>query len=321
MPRFLVFLPARMWKIAFFLLMGLGDLGLGQRYSQFQWLSHLRGRSRYASWSAEGADCPLECDCPFAYPTAMYCHGRNLQHVPYVPSHIKYAYLQHNQISSIQDGVFDNATNLVWVVLFNNQLESDKIGMNVFSKLRNLDRLLLEHNQLTRVPPNLPESIRDLRLAHNRISKISSGSFAGMTNLTSLQLQANVIEDVRGAFKGLRSLTILDMRKNKLKKIPNSLPEGLQQLYLEFNEIESLPAHFLTVLPKLQFVRLAHNRLTDGGLPADVFNSSTLVELDLSFNKLDKIPFVHRNLENLYLQANRIKGMIRIFFNFSSYYY
>ncbi|CAG11312.1 unnamed protein product [Tetraodon nigroviridis] len=287
--------------------MGLGDLGFSQHYSQFQWLSYLRGRHRYASFRSEDADCPLECDCPSAYPTAMYCHGRNLQHVPYVPSHIKYVYLQRNQINSIQDGVFDNATNLVWVVLFHNQLESDKIGKNVFSKLRNLDRLLLEHNQLTCVPPNLPKSLSDLRLAHNKISKIPPGLFQRMTNLTSLQLQANVIEDVAGAFSGLKSLTILDMRRNKLKKIPNGLPERLQQLYLEFNDIESVPAHFLTVLPKLQFVRLAHNKLTDKGLPADVFNISTLIELDLSFNKLKKIPLVHRNLENLYLQANRIK--------------
>lgn len=314
MHIFLVFLPVRMWKVALLLIMGLGDLGFSQDYSQFQWLSHLRGRRRFSSSRSVDADCPLECDCPSAYPTAMYCHGRNLQHVPYVPSHIKYAYLQRNQIKSIQDGVFDHATNLVWVVLFHNQLKSDKIGKNVFSKLRNLDRLLLDHNQLTRVPPNLPESISDLRLGHNRISKIAPGLFQGMTNMSSLQLQANVIEDVRGAFNGLKSLTILDMRRNKLKKIPNSLPEGLQQLYLEFNDIESVPARFLTVLPNLQFVRLAHNKLTDKGLPADVFNISTLVELDLSFNKLEKIPVVHRNLENLYLQANRIKGMAIIFF-------
>lgn len=311
---------ARMWKVVILLIIGLGDLGYGQHYSQFQWLSRLRGRRRHASWRVEVADCPLECDCPSAYPMAMYCQGRGLQHVPYVPSHIKYAYLQRNQIAGIQDGVFDNATNLVWVVLFHNRLESDKIGKNVFSKLRNLDRLLLDHNQLTHVPPNLPESIRDLRLNHNRISKVPSGSFKGMSYLSSLQLQANVIEDVRGAFKGLKSLAILDMRKNKLKKIPNSLPGGLQQLYLEFNDIESVPARFFTVLPNLQFVRLAHNKLTDKGLPADIFNTSTLVELDLSFNKLEKIPVVHRNLENLYLQANRIKGMDIIFLCVSSYY-
>lgn len=87
-----------------------------------------------------------------------------------------------------------------------------------------------------------------------------------MTNLTSLQLQANVIDDVAGAFGELKSLTILDMRRNKVKTIPNSLPEGLQQLYLEFTDRESVLVRFLTVLPKLQFVRLAHNKLTDKGL-------------------------------------------------------
>lgn len=298
-----------MRTVVLLLIMGLVDLGIGQNYSPFQWLSHLRGRRRHADWRAEDVDCPLECDCPSTYPTAMYCHSRNLQHVPYVPSHIKYVYLQRNQITGIQDGVFDNATNLVWVVLFHNQISSDKIGKNVFSKLKNLDRLLLDHNELTRVPPNLPKSLTELRLGHNKINKVLSSSFEGMTNLTNLQLQANVIEDVGGVFKGLKSLTLLDMRKNKLRKIPDNLPERLQQFYLEFNNIESVPAGFLTMYPKLQFVRLAHNKLTDKGLPSNVFNISTLVELDLSFNKLEKIPVVSRNLENLYLQANKIKGM------------
>lgn len=293
-----------------FLIFGLVDLGIGQQqYSQFQWLSHLRGRWRHGGWWAEDVDCPLECDCPSAYPTAMYCHNRNLQHVPYVPSHIKYVYLQHNQITGIQEGVFDNATDLVWVVLFHNKLTSEKIDKNVFSKLKNLDRLYLSHNELTRIPSNLPKSITDLRFGHNKVSKISSNSLEGMVSLTNVQLQANDIEDVGDAFKGLKSLTKLDMRKNKLKKIPENLPETLQQLYLEFNYIESVPVGFLTKTPKLHFVRLAHNKLTDKGLPSNVFNVSTLVELDLSHNKLERIPTVSKNLENLYLQANKIKGM------------
>ncbi|XP_034446715.1 fibromodulin [Hippoglossus hippoglossus] len=296
-----------MQRVVLLLLIGIVDLSICHHNSQFQWLSHLRGRRRHASWQAGQVDCPLECDCPSTYFTAMYCHNRNLQHVPYVPSHIKYVYLQHNQITGIQDGVFDNATNLVWVVLFNNQLNSDKIGNNVFSKLKSLDRLLLDHNELTHVPPNLPKSITELRLGHNKFSKILPKSFEGMANLTSLQLQANVIEDVRDAFKGLKSLTLLDMRKNKLRTIPDKLPERLQQLYLEFNSIESVPEGFLAMYPKLQYVRLAHNKLTDKGLPSNVFNISTLTELDLSFNKLEKIPVVSRDLENLYLQANKIK--------------
>ncbi|KAM6924971.1 fibromodulin [Xenentodon cancila] len=289
------------------LIMGMVDASIGQRFSQFQWLSHLRGRWHNAGWQSEDMDCPLECDCPTAYPMAMYCHSRDLQHVPYIPSHIKYVYLQRNQITGIQDGVFNNATNLVWLIMSHNKLNSDKISKYVFSKLENLHQLYLDHNELSRMPQNLPISITDLRLGHNKISKILSNSFEGMINLTTLQLQANLIEDTAGVFKGLKSMTMLDIRKNKLKQIPDNLPEDLQQLYLEFNNIESVPAGFLTMNPKLQFVRLAHNKLTDKGLPASAFNISTLVELDLSFNKLEKIPVVSRNLENLYLQANKIK--------------
>lgn len=46
----------------------------------------------------------------------------------------------------------------------------------------------------------------------------------------------------------------------------------------------------------------------------NVFNVNTLIELDFSFNKLKKILNVHKNLENLYLQANRIKGMVLFFY-------
>ncbi|XP_067096734.1 fibromodulin [Osmerus mordax] len=289
---------------------GLVDLSFPQNSGSFHWLSYLRGRRRHPDtlWMDRvGEDCPLECDCPSTYPTAMYCHSRNLQHVPYVPSRMKYVYLQRNQITGIQEGVFDNATNLVWVMLHQNQLSSDKLGPNVFSKLKNLDRLYLNHNQLTRFPLNLPKSIKDLRINHNKLSKILASSFEGMTNLTKLHLHANALEEVGGAFKGLKSLNILDIRKNQLKKIPGNLPEMLHQLYLEYNNIESVPENFLTSYPMLQFLRLAHNKLTDGGIPRNTFNVSTLVELDLSHNKLERIPIVSRSLENLYLQANQIK--------------
>ncbi|XP_030225694.1 fibromodulin-like [Gadus morhua] len=286
------------------------DLNLAQGVNQLQWLAQLRGRWRQpqALWAnGQDQDCPLECDCPAKYPAAMYCHGRNLHHVPYVPSHIKYVYLQRNHITGIQDGVFDNATNLVWLVLFQNRLNSDKIGKNVFGKLRHLERLYLDHNELSRVPSNLPKSIKELRLGNNQISKIQAESFEGMTELASLQLHANVIEDVGGAFKGLKSLAVLDMRKNNLREMPKSLPESLHQLYLGSNKIESVPADFLSMHPKLQFLRLSSNMLTDEGIPSNVFNVSTLVELDLSHNKLERIPMLSRDLEYLYLEANRIK--------------
>ncbi|KAJ8016134.1 hypothetical protein DPEC_G00004030 [Dallia pectoralis] len=299
-----------MHGVVFLIVAGLMDLGFSQRLSGVQWLNYLRSRNRPSlpSIRAEQQDdyCPLECDCPASFPVAMYCHSRNLQHIPYVPSRIKYVYLQRNHITGIQDGVFDNATSLVWVMLHQNRLSSERLGENVFSKLENLERLYLDNNELSSIPENLPKFIKDLRLGHNKIAKIQSSTFEGMSDLLTLHLQGNSIEEVGGAFKGLKSLNMLDLRKNKLKTIPYNLPEILHQLYLEFNHIESIPADFLTMYPNLQFVRLAHNRLTDGGIPPNTFNATGLVELDLSHNQLKKIPTVSRSLENLYLQANQI---------------
>ena len=77
---------------------------------------------------------------------------------------------------------------------------------------------------------------------------------------------------------------------------------------MEFNSIASLPESFLGGLAQLQYVRLAHNQLTNKGIPTNTFNVTGLVELDLSFNKLERIPSISTTLQHLYLQANQIKG-------------
>lgn len=91
-------------------------------------------------------------------------------------------------------------------------------------------------------------------------------------------------------------------------QVPDGLPEHLHQLYLESNSIDSLPEGFLSGLAQLQYVRMAHNLLSDKGIPPNTFNVTGLVELDLSFNKLERIPPVSTALKHLYLQANQIKG-------------
>ena len=67
-------------------------------------------------------------------------------------------------------------------------------------------------------------------------------------------------------------------------------------------------SRYLNKLPSLKYLRISNNKLVSSGIPAGVFNVSTLVELDLSFNKLQKIPEVNEMLEQLYLQANQISS-------------
>uniref|UniRef100_A0A3B4GNM2 Fibromodulin n=1 Tax=Pundamilia nyererei TaxID=303518 RepID=A0A3B4GNM2_9CICH len=246
--------------------------------------------SQYADRAYSVSACPDECDCPSSFPVAMYCNGRGLTTVPPIPSHIKYLYLQHNAITSLPDSALSNATNLVWLMLHFNQLTSESIGKKVNT-----------------IPSNLPLCLRDLRMDNNMIEKVSPADLEGMDNLTILYLHDNALSEVGSSLKGLNSLTLLDLSSNKLTKVPAPLPAYLHQLYLEYNAIDSIPEGFLSLFSQLQYFRMSHNLLTNKGIPANTFNVSGLVELDLSFNKLERIPSVSTTLQYLYLQANQIK--------------
>lgn len=166
----------------------------------------------------------------------------------------------------------------------------------------------MQHNKLEHIPEGLPHGLQDLRLDHNAITSVLPGFLRGMNDLKALHLHYNAIQDLGDTVESLASLGFLDLRGNQLSEIPKNLPPKLSQLYLDHNHISSVPVDFVKKRPELRFMRLSHNRLTDAGIPPNTFNVSTLMELDLSYNKLEKIPTVSTRLQVLYLQANCIKG-------------
>uniref|UniRef100_A0A8C2XKF8 Fibromodulin n=1 Tax=Cyclopterus lumpus TaxID=8103 RepID=A0A8C2XKF8_CYCLU len=295
-----------MCVVVVFLLSALLPLSCSHERDPFAWLYGPHSL-RFGSLQADttGGECPDECDCPPSFPVAMYCDGRGLTAMPTIPSRMKYLYLQNNAITAVPDSALVNATNLVWLMMHYNQLTSDAIGKKAFQQLNGLERLYLQHNNLTAFPSNLPRTLQDLRINHNKIEKVIISM--GMDNLTILYLHDNAVTDMGTSLKALKSLTLLEISGNKLTKVPEALPEHLHQLYLEFNSIDSLPEGFLGQFTQLQYIRIAHNQLTDKGIPANTFNVTGLVELDLSFNKLERIPPVSTTLQHLYLQANQIK--------------
>lgn len=255
-------------------------------------------------------NCAQECNCPINFPTAMYCDGRNLKQVPFVPTGIKYLYLQNNFIQEIKAGVFDNVTDLRWLVIDHNNITSDKIPLGTIDKLGKLEKLFFNYNKLSKLPSLSSKSLDEMKFIGNQLTTLPSGILSGMENLTTIHLSKNKLtsESVAGAFKGLKSLMLLDLSENKLKKLPAGVPASLLMLYADNNDIESIPNGYLAKLPELQYLRISHNKLTDSGIPAGVFNVTSLLELDLSFNKLKSIPEINEALEHLYLQVNQINS-------------
>ncbi|KAH0616734.1 hypothetical protein JD844_028100 [Phrynosoma platyrhinos] len=254
------------------------------------------------------AVCAPECTCPISYPSAMYCDNLKLKSLPIVPSGIKYLYVRNNMLEGIEEKAFDNVTDLEWLILDNNHLENSKIKGKVFAKLKNLKKLHINYNNLTEVVGPLPNSLDDLQLTNNKIAKINPNTLEGLVNLTVIHLQHNELsgDTLSGVFKGLNSLLYLDLSFNKISKLPRGLPPNILMLYFDNNHITNIPDEYFQGFKALQYLRLSHNKLTDSGIPGNVFNISTLVELDLSYNQLKSIPTVNEHLENYYLQVNQI---------------
>lgn len=164
-------------------------------------------------------DCPRECLCSPSYPNSLNCENRNIRVIPVIPSRTHYLYLQNNYISEVTAEPFRNATEVRWINLANNRIHQInkqvrkllhihdfKIPLNnlkpcflflsilqVFEKIPSLLYLYAQRNQLKEVPSGLPASLEQLRLSRNRISKIPTGAFNKMGNLTLLDLYHNQV--------------------------------------------------------------------------------------------------------------------------------
>ncbi|XP_073476290.1 keratocan [Aquarana catesbeiana] len=257
-------------------------------------------------------ECPKECVCPSHFPRALYCDSKGLKEVPPIPSRIWYLYLHNNAIEALNEKSFVNATQIRWINLNKNKLTKQKIEKNFFKNMKNLLYLFLEDNELDGIPAPLPSTLEQLRLARNKISKIPEGVFKNLENLTLLDLHHNKLTD--GSFQadaltGLKSLMQFNVAKNSLKKMPSGLPSNTIQLYLDNNNIEAIPNNYFNNIPKIAFLRLNYNKLSDSGVPANVFNITSMLDLQLSYNELASVPTVNGHLERLHLDHNKIKNI------------
>ncbi|XP_036386662.1 lumican [Megalops cyprinoides] len=270
----------------------------------------LRGRGD-SSWyrAVNSESCPLECDCPIQWPSALYCDQRGLRILPVgLPPRTQYLFLQGNSMSGLPANAFTNTTRLRWLFLDRNQLLSGQVPAMVWSNLSHLENLFMNYNNLTEVPSGLPSGLKQLRLAYNQIGKIAPGSFKNLQNLTILLLQGNRLKTIgRADFTGLHSINLLDLSHNRLDLFPSHLPPSVQQLYLSNNSLIGLFEDSLQGFHSLGHLRLSHNQLRSPNMAPGAFNVSTMVELDLSYNQLTSIPVVPTTLLYLYLEANQIE--------------
>lgn len=266
----------------------------------------------YEDMLAQLQSCPPECRCPPSFPNAVYCDNRGLKRLPNIPPHTWYLYLQNNLIDVLSADSLRNATQLRWFNLNRNKITNKGIEEGALASAGRLVHLYMDDNLLSSVPRGLPSSLEQLRLANNRISKIPTGAFSSMAQLSLLDLQGNKLQDdvlTEVSLKGLSGLVQINLAKNHLSRMPSGLPPTTAQLFLDSNSIDKIPAGYFKDLPKMAFLRLNRNKLENSGLPRNVFNTSSILDLQLSHNQLTEVPLIPPRLEHLHLDHNRIKSV------------
>ncbi|KAB0402561.1 hypothetical protein E2I00_002594 [Balaenoptera physalus] len=175
---------------------------------------------------------------------------------------------------------------------------------------------------------------------NNQLEKIYPRELSRLNRLETLNLQNNRLTS-RGlpeeAFEHLTNLNYLYLANNKLTLAPRFLPNALISVDFAANYLTKIYGLTFGQKPNLRSVYLHNNKLADAGLPDNMFNGSSNVEililssnflrhvpkhlppalykLHLKNNKLEKIPpgaFSElSNLRELYLQNNYLtdKGL------------
>ncbi|XP_029019254.1 leucine-rich repeats and immunoglobulin-like domains protein 3 [Betta splendens] len=143
------------------------------------------------------------------------------------------------------------------------------LNSTLFSKLRHLSEVKLNHNELDSIPDLgvYAANITSLNLANNRIGRVSAEQLGPFRALETLDLSGNNLAEVRA---------------DSFPALP------LKHLFLNSNRIASLEAGcFANLSGSLQTLRLNRNRLPS--IPSKIFQLPNLQHLELSRNRVRKV--------------------------------
>ncbi|XP_028850362.1 extracellular matrix protein 2 [Denticeps clupeoides] len=253
----------------------------------------------------------LPAGCLLSY-SLIACGSTGMTHFPIIRDPgIRAIYLADNKITKISARALAGLPNLEWLDLSKNKLDDSSLGPDVFRNLTKLRRLILDGNNLTKVPA-LPSSLVELKINDNSLSGLTPNTFKGLSKLLTLELEDNHFHDGNVSpltFAPLRKLIYLRLDDNNFRAVPSGLPTSLQELRLSDNRIEVVHTGVLNKTVNLRVLDVSHNRIREDRIaPRAWIHLLKLEMLDLSHNKLVHVPsFLPAGLRQLVLHHNHIE--------------
>ncbi|KAM9771564.1 leucine-rich repeats and immunoglobulin-like domains protein 3 [Syngnathus typhle] len=140
------------------------------------------------------------------------------------------------------------------------------LDSTLFSKLRHLNEIKLNHNELDLIPDLGPcaSNVTTLILANNRLSKMAAEQLRPFLALETLDLSNNNIVEIKANSFPVLPLKNLFLNNNRISSLETgcfgNLSNSLQVLRLNRNRLSSIPAKIFQ-LPNLQHLELSRNRV------------------------------------------------------------
>ncbi|XP_016145261.1 toll-like receptor 13 [Sinocyclocheilus grahami] len=167
---------------------------------------------------------------------------------------------------------------------------------------------------ITTVVSDVFHTATNLTVSRNNIAYIQGQSFHHLSNLTSLVLDANHIVNIhKDAFSNLQKLQTLNLSCNYISSLHRDVfsdLHNLTELLLGNNNLTNIDMFLFSNLTNLKILDLRRNHLKNfSALVECITNLSSLIQLDLSFNKLTTLHHSTRlpnSLAKLYLSDNKL---------------
>lgn len=170
----------------------------------------------------------------------------------------------------------------------------------------NLQQLNLESNQLQKLQVKRNDTVLNLMLARNQLSRLPKG--VDKIELNSLNLSANSFSEIP-KLRRSKNLRTLILYQNKFETLPEDLPNWypmLVELDFYYNQVKEIPTSYAK-FHKMERFYGAHNQISK--LPEQPMEWPELKALYLHNNNLSDVPNwigIFSKLEILGIQHNKI---------------
>nr|XP_008510111.1 PREDICTED: biglycan [Equus przewalskii] len=171
----------------------------------------------------------------------LYISKNHLVEIPpNLPSSLVELRIHDNRIRKVPKGVFSGLRNMNCIEMGGNPLENSGFQPGAFDGLK-LNYLRISEAKLTGIPKDLPETLNELHLDHNKIQAIELEDLLRYSKLYRLGLGHNQIRMIEnGSLSFLPTLRELHLDNNKLSRVPAGLPD-LKLLQVRAGGQPSLP--------------------------------------------------------------------------------